>query len=274
VLSSNHTRRVTGQGYPSDLSDSQWNRLAGLLERPKGPGRPPIHAKRVIVNAIRYLVRTGCAWRYLPRRFPPWKTVYWHLCRMQDTGLLQHIHHQLHTMCRHKVDRAAQPSAAIIDSASMRAADTVHRPNRGWDNGKKVNGRKRHIIVDTQGLILAVSITPANQHDTTAARDLLATVAARYPRINLIWADAAYQGKRTTDHAANLGIDIHIVKKRQGQTTFEVLPRRWTVERTLAWLTKHRRLVKDYETNPTRQLAIIQWASTTWMLQRLNPHHQ
>ena len=268
-MSSNHMRGRVRAGYPSDLSDRQWSQLAGLLKRSKGPGRRPVHSRRLIVNAIRYLVRTGCAWRYLPQQFPPWKTVYWHFCRMQDTGLLQRIHDHLIRRCRRRADRAQQPSAAIIDSASMRAADTVHRLGRGWDNGKKVNGRKRHVAVDTQGLILAVTITPANRHDSTAARDLLTDVNKRYPRINLTWADTAYQGKLVGYADTHLGIDIHIVRKHPGQTTFTVLPRRWVVERSLAWLSKHRRLTRDYETNPTRQIAMIHWASTTWMLNRL-----
>lgn len=259
-----------GRGYPSNLSDREWSQLCGLLKRPAGGrGRPSRHPRRLIVNAIRYLVRTGCPWRYLPKGFPPHQTVYWHFRRWSASGLLRRVHAVLLRRCRIRRDRAAQPSAAVIDSQSVRGADTVPRASRGWDNGKKVNGRKRHIVVDTQGLLLAVAVTPANRHDATAARELLKLAARRFPRIARVWADTSYQGKLVDYAAAELGIDVCVVRRPKDQHTFTVLPRRWVVERSLAWLSKHRRLVRDYETNPACHIAMVQWASTAQMLNHL-----
>ncbi len=233
--------------YPSDLTDGQWQVIASHLpaDRPGRRGRPRIWPLRVIVEAILYLDRTGCPWRYLPGSFPPWPTVYGYFAAWRDDGTLAAVHAALRAQVRAAAGRDTEPTAAIIDSQSVRAADTVPRASRGWDNAKKVNGRKRHIAVDAMGLLLAVVITAASVQDRDAARPLLWNLHRASRHIRLIWADAVYTGKLSA-WAASMKMTLCIVARRQPHT-FEVLPRRWVVERTFAWISKHRRTVRDYE---------------------------
>lgn len=256
--------------YPSDLSEREWNQLAGLLQRfTSQRGRPAIHSRRLIVNAIRYLVRTGAPWRYLPADFPPWQTVYYHFTRWVRTGILHAIHTHLRQQLRLLTGRNPTPTAAIIDSQSVRAADTVSI-SRGWDQAKKVNGRKRHLAVDTQGFVLSCYASAANAADSTAARLLLLKTDREAPHLRLVWADAAYYSRPLRKWASqHLNAHIEAVHKRPGQTTFIPLPRRWVVERTLAWISKHRRCVRDYEGLPAHHAAMVYIASTTWMLKRI-----
>lgn len=257
--------------FPSDLSDAEWQVLASLLLPPRTTrrGRPRRHSARAIVNAIRYLVRTGCPWRYLPGSFPPWKTVYWYFHRWAAEGALHRAHAALRDRLRAQQGRDPRPSAAIIDSQSVRGADTVPKSSRGWDNGKKVNGRKRHIAVDVLGLVLAVAVTGANVQDRDAAKPLLARIAAAHWLLGLVWADAGYAGKLESWALEKLDIVLHVVRKLPGQSTFVVLPRRWVVERSLAWISKHRRCVRDYERLPAHHEAMVLWATTSHMLKRL-----
>src|SRR5690242_2201673 len=198
-----HSTRLPGRGarrYPSDLTDPQWQVIAPHLpaERPGRRGRPRIWSRRRIIEAILYLDRTGCAWRYLPADFPPWQTVYWYFAAWRDDGTLARLHAALRTQARLAAGRQAQPTAAVIDSQSVRAADTVPRASRGWDAAKKVNGRKRHIAVDTLGLVLDVVITAASVQDRDGARPLLWNTRRACPRVRLVWADAVYNGKLNT----------------------------------------------------------------------------
>lgn len=261
----------TTRTYPSSLSDAEWAVLAPLLQRPATPqgGRPPKHPLRLIVDAIRYLVRTGCAWRLLPREFPPPGTVYWWFAKWAGDGTLQRLHDVLREQVRVQAGRRPTPSAAIIDSQSVRAADTVPRSSRGWDAGKKVNGRKRHLAVDTLGLLLIVMVTAARVQDRDAARPLLWRLRGTYRGIRLVWADAGYAGMLVAWAAAMLHLLVEIVRKRPGQSTFQVLPRRWVVERTLAWIAKHRRTVRDYERLPAHHAAMVTWAMIAVMTRRL-----
>ena len=231
-------------------------------------GRPPVHSRRVIVNAILYVNRTGCAWRYLPKDFPPWRTVYGYFAAWRDNGTLQQVHDQLRAAARALAGRDPQPTAAVIDSQSVRAADTVPKASRGWDNAKKVNGRKRHIAVDTAGLVLAVVVTAASVQDRDAAKPLLWNLARACTHIRLAWADAGYTGKLTSWAAATLQITVEIVRKRDAHA-FEVLPRRWVVERTLAWISTHRRCARDYERLPASHEAMVLLAMIALMTQRL-----
>ena len=179
-----------------------------------------------------YLDRTGCAWRYLPADFPPWQTVYGYFAAWRDDGTLARLHDQLRTLVRAAAGRNAEPTAAVIDSKSVRAADTVPKATRGWDNAKKVNGRKRHIAVDTMGLVLAMVITAASVQDRDGARPRLWNLHRAWRRIKLVWADAGYAGKLAS-WAAALKMTMQIVAKRNPHA-FEVLPRRRVVERTFA----------------------------------------
>ena len=265
------TRRAGRQarGYPSDLADAQWQVIVMHLppEVPGRRGRPRIWPLRRIVEAILYVDRAGCAWRYLPADFPPWRTVYGYFAGWRDDGTLPRLHDALRARVRAAAGRDAEPTAAVIDSQSVRAADTVPRATRGWDNAKKVNGRKRHIAVDAMGLLLAVVITAASVQDRDGARPLLWNLHRACRRIRLIWADAVYTGK-VTAWAASLKMTIHIVARRNPHA-FEVLPRRWVVERTFAWISKHRRTVRDYERLPASHEAMILWAMIALMTRRL-----
>jgi len=227
-----------------------------------------LHERRVIVNAILYVNRTGCAWRYLPSDFPPWRTVYGYFAAWRDSDVLQRIHDQLREAARALAGRDRQPTAAVIDSQSVRAADTVPKASRGWDNAKKVNGRKRHIAVDTAGLVLAVVVTAACVQDRDAARPLLGNLTRASTRIRLAWADADYAGKLTAWATTNLKLTVEIVRKRDAHA-FEILPRRWVVERTLAWITSHRRCARDYQRLPVSHEATVLWAMIALMTQRL-----
>jgi putative transposase len=270
------TRRARehARGYPSDLADAQWQvivpHLPGYI--PGGRGRPRVWPLRRIVEAILYVDRTGCAWRYLPADFPPWRTVYGYFSAWRDDGTLARLHDVLRAQVRVAAGRDAEPTAAVIDSQSVRAADTVPKATRGWDNAKKVNGRKRHIAVDAMGLLLAVVITAASVQDRDAARPLLWNLRRACRCIRLIWADAVYAGKLTT-WAATLNMTIQIVARRQAHA-FEVLPRRWVVERTFAWISKHRRTTRDYERLAASHEAMILWAMIALMTRRLaQPTH-
>jgi transposase len=258
------------RGYPSDLTDAQWQLIAPYLpaDRPGRRGRPRIWPARRIVEAIFYLDRTGCAWRYLPGDFPPWKTVYGYFAAWRDDGTLTRLHDALRAQVRTAAGRNAEPTAAVIDSQSIRAADTVPRASRGWDNAKKVNGRKRHIAVDTSGLLLAVVITAANVQDRQGAQPLLWNLHRSCRKVRLIWADAGYATSKLTAWAAAMKITLQVVAKRD-RHVFEILPRRWVVERTFAWISKHRRTVRDYEYLPASHEAMITWAMITQMTHRL-----
>jgi transposase len=258
------------RGYPSDLTDAQWNVIAPHLpaERPGRRGRPRIWPLRRIVEAILYLDRTGCAWRYLPPGFPPWQTVYTYFATWRDDGTLARLHAELRARARVVAGRKPQPTAAVIDSQSVRAADTVPKASRGWDNAKKVNGRKRHIAVDTGGLLLAVVITEASVQDRQGARPLLWNLHRACRKVRLVWADAGYATSKLTTWASAMKMTIKVVAKRN-RHVFEVLPRRWVVERTFAWISKHRRTVRDYEHLTASHEAMITWAMVTLMTRRL-----
>src|SRR5215211_1949617 len=267
---------ATSTAYPSSLTDAEWAVLAPLLERPATPkgGRPPKHPLRQIIDAIRYLVRSGCAWRLLPRDLPPPGTVYWWFAKWAGDGTLQQLHDVLREQVRVQAGRRPTPTAAIVDSQSVRAADTVARSSRGWDAGKKVNGRTRHLAVDTLGLLLVVMVTAASVQDRDAARPLLWRLRASYRGIRLCWADAGYAGKLVAWAACMLHLLVEIVRKHPGQSTFEVLPRRWVVERTFAWISKHRRTVRDYERLPAHHAAMVTWAMVAVMTRRLARSHR
>jgi transposase len=245
--------------------------VQGSLSTVKPGGRPEKHSRREVVNAIQYVVRTGCSWRQLPSDFPPWETVYWHFKRWRDDGSLRRLHDTLRATVRKSEGRGLEPTAAIIDAQSVKGADTVGKATRGYDAGKKINGRKRHIVVDTIGLMVLVLVTAASVQDRDGAQPALAAVRKRFPTISLIWADGGYAGKLVQWAKLTARIVVEIVRKPEGQHTFEVLPRRWVVERTLSWITKCRRLDHDYERLPETSVAMVQWAMIGIMTRRLAP---
>ncbi|GIG63176.1 DDE transposase [Longispora fulva] len=268
-----HLPTVRPRRYPSDTTDAEWTIMAPFVpvsgsESGRG-GRPVAYPRRDIVDAIRYLTRNGGVWRALPVDFPPWRTVYHYFRTWIGDNTLNQLHSNLRDQARRAEGRQTGPTAAIMDSQSVKAAETVARTSRGFDAGKKINGRKRHIVIDTTGLLLTVLVTSAAVQDRHAARTLLTAVRMCFPTIRKIWADGGYTGQLVTWATATLGITIDIVNKLAGQTTFQALPRRWVVERTLAWITRHRRTVRDYERRPDHHAAIIQWAMITIMTRRL-----
>jgi len=260
--------------YPSSsLTDAQWKLLEPLLPPPGNTagrgGRPEKHDRRRVLDAIFYLVRGGIAWRALPVEFPPAKTVYGLFRRWAAAGAWVVIHDALRDRVRVTAGRHPLPTAAVIDSASIRGADTVPARSRGYDAGKRVNGRKRHLAVDTGGLLLAVVVTIAGLQDRDGACPLLAALRARFSTITLVWADGGYAGRLVAWAQAVLGLAVTIVKRTDDLTGFRVIPRRWVVERTLAWISKHRRCVRDYETLPEHSEAMVYIAMIMTMSRRL-----
>ncbi len=213
-------------------------------------GRPPIHSRRRIVDAILYVNRTGCSWRQLPHDFPPWDTVYWYFKTWNEAGVTDRIHDALRAAVRDADGRDPMASAGIVDAQSIKGADTVGKDSRGYDAGKKVNGRKRHVVTDTLGLLVVVLVTAASVQDRDGGRGVLARAKTAMPSITLVWADGGYAGKLLAWIQHHCRIVLEIVRKPEGQRTFEVLPRRWVVERTLSWLVRCRRLGRDYERLP------------------------
>lgn len=258
--------------YPSSLTDDQWEEIQPQLPVRSGGGRPPRHHYRDILNAIFYWVRTGGAWRYLPHDFAPWQTVYGYFRRWRQQGLWQRIHDCLVKRVRVAAGRLPTPSAAILDSQSVKSADQAGP--RGYDAGKKIKGRKRHVLVDTLGLILAVTITVASVQDRDGARGLLLWLQHHASRLRLIWADGGYAGALVAwvwQLRAQRRVHLEIVKRTKQQRGFAVLPKRWIVERTLGWLVKNRRLRCDYEQLPATSEALIYVAMIRLMLRRLHP---
>jgi transposase len=265
--------------YPTDLTNAQWAIIEALLPEtePAAPGgRPPVHSKREIVNAILYLTRSGCAWRMLPKDLPPWRTVYGYFAQWRDDGTLDLVHDTLREELRATKEKKGRksrnptPSGGVIDSQSLRGADTVSKATRGYDAGKKVNGRKRHIVTDTLGLLLIVMVTTASVQDRDGGADILKLTHKLVPTLRHIFADGGYAGRLVAKAKRYWKITVEVVKKPPEQHGFSVLPRRWVVERTFAWLMRWRRLVRDYERFPETHEAFVKWAMVGLMLNRLS----
>jgi transposase len=259
--------------YGSDLTEAEWQVIRPLLPVPawfqgRG-GRPEGYCHRVMLDAVRYVVDNGVKWANLPADFPPYRRVHAFARRWQATGLLAELHDRLRDQVREKEGRKVDPTAAIVDSQSVRAAANIPRSTSGWDGGKKVGGRKRHLVVDCLGLVLAVAVTAASVQDRDAAVPLLERLRTMYFSIRLVWADGGYAGRLVGWAAERLHLTLEIVRRTDDTTGFVVLPRRWVVERTLSWLMRSRRLARDYETLPAIHEAMVLWSMTMLMSSRL-----
>jgi transposase len=242
--------------------------MAELRRSPAG--RPMEHDLRAVLDAIGYVTRYGIEWRALPVDFPPWEAVYAFFERWNARGLPQGLVDRLRGRLRVACGRADLPTAGSIDSQSVKAADTVGGASRGYDGGKKINGRKRHIAVDTLGLLLTVIVTAASVQDRDGAHRLLALLRERFSTISLVWADGGYAGRLVSWARQVLALTLTIVKRSEDTTGFIVLPRRWVVERTFGWLLRYRRLVRDYERRPEHHEAMVLWATVTIMTRQLD----
>jgi transposase len=260
--------------YPSDLTDAQWAVLeprarevmAGLTI---AVGRPMVHDLRAMCDAVAYVARNGVEWRALPVDFPPWEAVYAFYERWNNRSLPLALIGRLRELLRGHAGRAAEPSACIVDSQIVKSADTVGAATRGYHGGKKITGRGRHLAVDTEGWLLALVVTAASVSDKAGAKLLVIRLFDAFTTLKIMWADSGYDGAplaRWVKAAAAITVEV---VKRTSPHSFQVVRRRWVVERTFGWLMRWRRLARDYERRPDHHEAMIYWATVFIMTRRL-----
>ncbi len=283
--------------YPTDLSDDEWRCIDPHLPGPTGRGRPRLHGLRAILDAIFYVLKSGCPWRLLPRDFPPWKTVYDWFRKWRIDGTWERLNTELRERLRWHLGRDPNPSAGIVDSRSVRTTGGVGGKERGFDPAKKVEGRKRHLLVDAEGLVLEARVHSAKVPDEDGIKLPLNPARDRLGRLSHLWVDGGYQGRGRRWAQEVLGLSVEVVRKprkplpeevaklwaqewaKEGKELdwqrlmpprgFRVLPRRWVVERTFAWISHNRRMTKDYERLCTTGEAFVYAAMTRLMVRRL-----
>lgn len=253
-----------GLRYETDLTDAEWNVIAPLLPADRRRGRPPKWPMRAVWNAIFYVMRGGIAWRLLPKEFPPKSTVYGGFSQWRDSGLFEKINHALLIADRERVGRDASPTAAVLDSQSVKTTESGG-PS-GYDAAKKIKGRKRHVMVDTDGRALIMSVHRGSVQDRDGSRPLLKASRRFFPFIARVFADTGYAARRV---AAATSIAIEIVRRKPDQVGFAVQPRRWVVERFFAWISRNRRLWRDAEATIKSATAFLYAAAVMILVRRL-----
>jgi transposase len=259
--------------YESDLSDEEWSEIGSLIPPARPGGNKRSVDIREVVNGLMYVLGTGCQWRAMPKDLPPKSTVHDYLERWTYDGTLQRIHHTLYVKCREQAARQVSPTTAIIDAQSVKSAEKggASIDRHGYDAGKKVKGKKRHILVDTQGFVLHAIVTAADIQDRDGGAMLLATLFGLFPFLLKLYADGGYQGPQFRQALKRVlsQVEVQIVKRSDQTKAFVVLPKRWLVERTLAWLNRCRRLAKDWENLNVKARAFLLLASIRLMVRRL-----
>lgn len=250
--------------YPTDLTDSQYATILAILK----DERKRKHSLREIFDGLFYMLKTGCQWRMIPDSFPKWELIYYYFTKWKNNGTIELIHEILRDITRKKAGKEISPSVGLVDSQSVKTTRSGGQC-RGIDGGKKVKGRKRHIITDTMGLLLAVVVHAANEHDSKAALNVINQLKGRFSRMVKIIADGGYRGELIDNTKKMFGWVLEIVLRTDSSPKFQVLPKRWIVERTFSWFENSRRLSKDYEYRTDTSEAMIQLCMIKIMLNRI-----